>query len=77
MKVTKKEQQPEFKPVTLELTFETLREYQLFKQWIGNMSKGELIKIANQSNISEAIKNFDLYSDTDICGAIYDALNPK
>lgn len=66
---------PEIKfiPVTVQITFETEREYNFFKQGIGNISGSEWIIAANTSSGTNSIKNFGI-DDTSITSIIYNIL---
>lgn len=71
MKVTKKQAESEFKPVTIEMTFETQREYQLFKQFIGNVNNTVCANLANSSGKAGTINDFHSDEAINILGAIY------
>lgn len=80
MKAEIKETEPVFKPVTLEITFETERELKLFTQWIGNTSFVDAIAIANKSTDESytTIKNFSLGIDnSDVLHQIWLAVSKK
>lgn len=69
MKISKR-QNTSFQPVTLEITFETEREYKLFKQFLGNTETIAVIEAANISSWHDSIKDFSL-DDASIISEIY------
>lgn len=80
MKAIIKETEPVFKPVTLEITFETEREIKMFAQWVGSTTYIEIMDKANNSKSADfdVIKNFSSMLDPDnIHYDIYSALSSK
>lgn len=70
MKVSKKQQQA-FNPITIEITFETEREYKLFKQFLGSHSDYQFALEANSSAMVGVIENFTPQEASATIGAIY------
>lgn len=73
MKVSKKQQQA-FNPITIEITFETEREYKLFKQLIGNVKPTEVINIAHNGGTTDPIKDIQISEASQMTTIIYNEL---
>ena len=70
------QQQDDFKPIDLVISIKTKREFQLIKQFFGNLSYSEVAKIANESTIEDSINDFTATEYVvDEFGCIYDELD--
>lgn len=78
MKAKIKETEPVFKPVTLELVFESEREMKLIAQWVGNTDFHEIQKTANTAKDLDfpSISNFTI-DDARITSSIFFAIKKK